>query len=190
MNTKEIEILLEKYYEGQTTKDEEYRLKKFFQEEIVPPHMAADADLFRSMAESAKEEIQDPGFETRFLEAIGEPKVVSMVPKNRRLVYITSLAAGILLIAGVVLTLRFQVFDKNQGAIDSKTALAYTETQKALLMLSKNFNSGMEQVQKFQVFDKGVSQVYNLGSFDRGVQQVKKFSDFYKFQTVVINTGK
>ena len=37
MNSEEIKRLLEKYYEGATTSDEELLLKKFFSMDNVPP---------------------------------------------------------------------------------------------------------------------------------------------------------
>jgi hypothetical protein len=189
MNTKEIEALLEKYYSGEASHEEERQLRKFFLEEIVPPHLSADAELFRSFASARKEELPDPDFEKKFLAAIGEPKVMEMFPRKRRLVYITSLAAGILLLAGILLTLRFEVFKKS-SANSMSTEEAYIRTKQALMMLSQNFNTGLDQAQKFQAFDKGLSQVGALRSFDKGIQQVQKFSDFYKYQKIVNNPGE
>ncbi len=187
MNTKEIEDLLEKYYEGQTSLEEEGQLREFFIGDIIPPHLAAHAGLFRSFAESGKEELSDQEFEMKFLMAIEETPVISMYSKKRRLIYITSLAAGALLLTGLFFTITQDVFTKSPKNTITNTVLAYAETQKALLILSGNFHIGIHQVEKLKIFDKGMGQLQTFQNFDRGISQIQKFSDFYKYQKLVIN---
>ena len=185
MNTKEIEDLLEKYYEGQASPEEEKRLHEFFLTAIIPPHLAPHANLFRLFDESRKEVITDPAFEEKFLSIIGETPVISMYSKKRRLIYITSLAAGVLLLIGLFFTFKRDVFTKSPRNTITNPDLAYAETQKVLLMLSENLNTGIHQVEKLQAFDKGMGQIKNLHHFDNGIHQLQKFSDFYKFQKLV-----
>ncbi|MBN8826503.1 MULTISPECIES: HEAT repeat domain-containing protein [unclassified Spirosoma] len=46
----DIEKLLDKYYEGDTTLQEEKLLRQFFQEESIPAHLQSHADQFRYFA--------------------------------------------------------------------------------------------------------------------------------------------
>jgi hypothetical protein len=187
MNTREIEQLLDKYYEGLTSLEEEDLLRTYFREEFVPPHLAPHADLFRSFSASQEEEIPDKEFDEKFLAAISETPVIRMYPLRKRLVYVTSLAAGVLLLIGIFFALRQEMFKSNPTNTITNRNQAYAETKKALMLLAGNFNAGMQQVEKFQAFDKGMTQVETLGSFDRGMTQVRKLSDFYKFQQLVFN---
>ena len=190
MNTREIEDLLARYFEGQTSLEEEHQLRVFFREESVPPHLAAYKGLFSSFAESGKEELDDPDFEGKFLKAIGESPVIKMYPKRKRLIYITSMAAGFLLLLGLFFTFKQDVFQKVPKNTISNPELAYAETQKAILMLCGNFRTGIQQAEKLQAFDKGMEEIQKLRHFNDGIQQVKKFSDFYKFQKLVLNPGE
>ncbi|MCE7040418.1 HEAT repeat domain-containing protein [Dyadobacter sp. CY312] len=52
----DIEVLLEKYYDGDTTLEEEKVLKSFFQNENVPAHLQSHAAQFRYYVESAHEQ--------------------------------------------------------------------------------------------------------------------------------------
>jgi len=187
MNTKEIEDLLAGYFEGETTLEEEKQLRDFFRGEFVPPYLADYTEMFLAFDDAAKEEMPDPEFEQTFLRAIGEASVRPMYSRKNRLLFITSLAAGVLLLVGFF----FAYKQVNHTTIPKNTItnpnLAYAETQKALLLLAGNFSTGITQVQKFQAFDKGMRQVQNLQIFDKGIQQVQKFSDFYKFQNLIIN---
>ena len=56
-------------------------------------------------------------------------------------------------------------------------------------MLSANFHTGINQVEKLQAFDKGMGQLQNLQNFDKGIIQIQKFSEFYKSQKLVFNPG-
>ena len=187
MNTKEIEDLLARYFEGETTLEEEMQLHDFFYSDIVPPHLAAYTEMFRAFDEAAKERMPDAEFEQKFLRAIGETSVRPMHSRTKTLLFITSLAAGVVILVGFLFAYKHDLLSKYPKNTITNPDLAYAETQKALLLLAGNFSTGITQVQKFQAFDKGMEQVKNLQSFDKGIQQVRKFSDFYKFQNLIIN---
>jgi hypothetical protein len=178
MNTTEIEKLIEKYFDGQTSLAEENRIKEFFSHEQIPPHLASYADLFRYFEETGKEEISNPDFDRELLSKINGSRIIFLNPERKRLYYITSMAAGILLLCGLIFTFRADIFKNpgNQVLRDtySDPAIAYTQAKKTLLLVSLNFNSGLEKVQDFQTFQKGL-------------ENMEKISQFDKFQPIVIN---
>lgn len=186
MTTKEIEDLLARYFNGETSIEEEKLLRDAFITGTVPPHLAAYQEWFAALSESHKDELSDPAFEESFLKAIDESKVIPM-HTGRRLIYFASLAAGVLLLFGLFFTAYKNVFTNNPKNTITNPDLAYAETQKALFLLCGNFKTGLNQVEKFGTFDKGMDQIQNLREFDRGIQQVQKFSDFNKFQELIIN---
>jgi hypothetical protein len=187
MNTKEIEALLDKYYEGMTTLEEETLLRDFFVEEIVPPHLAAHADLFRSFDELHKEELLDHAFEEKVLSSLTEPRVIQLYKNRNRLLYITNIAAGFLLLAGLFFTFRNDIVKNNPTNTFSNPNLAYAETQKALLILAGNFHIGMNKMSRLSAFDQGLEKCQNLRQFDNGITQAQKFSEFYKYQQLISN---
>ena len=178
MNTIEIKELIEKYFEGETTQEEEVGLRDFFLHEKVPPDLAIYADLFRYFSDAGKDEISNPGFEQRFLSQIKEIPVIPLPSKRRQIYYITSIAAGILLLCGLILTFRYDIIKnpRNHGLKNtySNPSAAYIEAKKALLMVSVNLNNGLDQMQQIQ-------------NFQKGIENIEKFSQFYKFQQIVIN---
>ncbi|UHG89282.1 HEAT repeat domain-containing protein [Spirosoma oryzicola] len=52
----DIEALLKKYYEGETTVAEENQLRQFFQQENVPEHLRSHTAQFRYFAEARKQQ--------------------------------------------------------------------------------------------------------------------------------------
>ena len=178
MNTTGIKELIEKYFDGETTKEEEFRLKEFFRHEKVPPDLAIYAGLFRYFSDSGKEEITDPEFERMLLSAINKTPVLPIPPERKKIYYIASMAAVIIILCGLIFTFRSELL-KNEGKYKfkdtySNPAVAYIEAQKAIMMVSANFNNGLDQIQKLQ-------------NFQKGVENLEKFSQFYKFQQIVIN---
>ena len=188
MNFKEIEDLLEKFYEGTSTSSEEQELRDFFAGREIPPHLSSHADLFRYYKETGKEELPDPEFENRFLASIGQSREIPVFFTRKRYMYITGIAATLLLLAGLVFTFRNDVFLR-PAKITTEQELAYRQVKQALTMVSANFNTGLVQVQKLDNFREGLNKAKNLQVFQKGIDQMKNFSKFYQYQKIVINPG-
>jgi hypothetical protein len=174
MNIKEIERLIAKFYEGETTLEEEEFLRGFFRGEEIPEHLAEHKPVFSFFEKEQKEEIQNPGFDKNLFSKLGEDegKVIPMTPKKIRIAYIASLAAAIVLLIGIVATI---VLNVNTGSKFTKeNELAYAEAQEALMIVSSNLNCGVSQVRYLQAFDKGM-------------EHMQMLSKFYEYQTLIIN---
>ncbi len=188
MNFKEIEELLEKFYEGGTTPAEERQLRDFFTREAIPPHLSFHTDLFRYYEEAGKEELPNPEFENRFLAAIDETPAIPMYSRRRQFFFLTGIAAAVLLLAGLIFTFRNDVFLRSPKN-STDTEIAYQQAKNALAMVSANFNSGLDQVQKLGNFQRGLNEVQKLQAFQKGIDQMNKFSKFYQYQQIIINPG-
>ncbi|MCX6247867.1 MAG: hypothetical protein NTW10_09050 [Bacteroidetes bacterium] len=183
MNSNEIERLLEKFYEAGTTPAEERQLREFFSGEAVPPHLAEHADLFRFYREEKKEKLPDPEFESRFLAAIKETPSIPEYSKRKRTIYLTGVAALVLLLIGIFFTYR------NPSINNEEAEIAYQQAEYALAMVSVNLNSGLVQMQKLDNFEAGLNQAQKLKAFQTGLDQMTKFSKFYQYQQIIINPG-
>lgn len=54
MKVNEIERLLTRYYDGETSETEEKELKRFFTEEDVPAHLLAEKEIFMQLGSTAR----------------------------------------------------------------------------------------------------------------------------------------
>jgi hypothetical protein len=188
MNLKEIEELLEKFYEGNTTLAEEQQLREYFTREAVPPHLSEHADLFRFYAVSGKEELPDPEFESRFFTAIEESPAIQLHAGRKQFFFLTGIAATLLILAGIIFIFRNDVLrSSSKNAINNE--IAYQQAKNALVMLSANFNTGLDQAQKLGNFQKGLKEVQKLRAFQKGIDQMNKLSKFYQYQQIIINPG-
>jgi len=109
MDYKFIEQLVERYFEAQTTLQEEEILRIFFSQEELPAGMEAIAALFAMEQADRQVEMLSDDFDARMLEMIGEetqePKIVTVKAKTisftQRLIPLFKAAA----IVAIVLTL-------------------------------------------------------------------------------------
>ena len=99
MDYKYIEQLLERYWEGETTLQEESILRTFFSQPDIPENLRKFQPLF--VCEMQKEEPLGEDFDARILEQIGEAPVAKTVSLKDRLMPLFKAAA----IVAIVLTL-------------------------------------------------------------------------------------
>lgn len=171
MKTEDVEKLLAKFYEGETTTSEEQTLHRYFETEEVPEHLLADKEVFSALAD--RTEINIPfDLESKLSKSIDQweeaEKKVIKVKHNRRVYWqwVGSIAASILLVFGI-----WTYIDRNESntPVPADTFTnpedAYREAQKVLALVSLNLNKGMEQVenaqQKTEKADKIVKKTIN-----------------------------
>jgi len=83
MRLDEIKYLLEKYYEGKTSTEEEKTLVKFFSEEVVPEELLPEKDMFLFYQDEKSEKIAgESDIEALVLESIQEIEAKEVGGKN------------------------------------------------------------------------------------------------------------
>ncbi|MEI7490581.1 MAG: hypothetical protein WCK92_04220 [Bacteroidota bacterium] len=179
MNIKEIEGLLDRYYEGETSLEEEQKLKDFFLQDEVPETLRQHQPLFRFLISEAKltlsEENQEASLDRRIERYRGETSVLSVHPGKKRLYYLSAMAAGLVLLIGLVFLIRNEAGRK--GYMENtrpSTELAYNQTKQAILMVSVGLNTGLDEVQR-------------LKTLDNAMGQIQRINKFYNYQTQFIN---
>jgi hypothetical protein len=175
MNIREIKDLLERYYEGETTPDEEKILKDFFLSGNVPVELEENKYLFRYFAEATGEELDDRELEEK---VFGESKKVPIIPirsRSNRLFYIAGIAASVLLLIGLFFTFRNDIADrKNREVKIANAELVYARAHDILAFVSVNFNRGMDKAQY-------------IGKLDQAMQKMQMLSKYYQYQSLIIN---
>lgn len=173
MNTREIKETIGRYFEGETTLDEERRLREYFLKEDVPVELAGYKRMFSLFGEERQTGISDTAFSEKLdakLQA-GEGKTIPMVSLRSKRIYYASLAATLLLLIGIAAAIVWNMnLDRKEFAAKQ---LAYEQAREALMIVSSNMNSGIAQVQYLRAFDKGM-------------EKIRMFSRFYEYQTLIV----
>ncbi len=125
MELAKIEILLDAYFEGETSLEQESALRDYFAGKDVAPHLAAYQSLFVGL-KAAQEEVLER-----------EISLPIAPTSSRRWWY--SIAASVIVVIGVASLL----MPSNQLTQEEQEALtAFNDTKETLLLLSKSFNKG------------------------------------------------
>ena len=150
-----IRQLLERYYQGTTTRDEERRLKAYFAQDNVPPTLAAEREMFRYLAHEARQTPPLPqGLEERLarhidrLAAEAPRRLNAKTPHRPRLWQWTAgIAASLLLASAIGLHLYTQHGAAPQDTFDDPQ-LAYAEARRALHLFDATFGKGEQQMEE------------------------------------------
>jgi hypothetical protein len=143
MNRLEISELLSRFYEGDTSEDEERLLRLIFSGDSIPEGFEAERDYILFCLDNAGIPAPSADFEERITRAVSkseQPAKQSEI-KRRLLVVLTSAAAVIMIITGsyFFLASRNTITDTY-----SDPEVAYAETMKILLEVSAKLNKGTQ----------------------------------------------
>ncbi len=154
MDSNNIEQLLEKYWNCETSLEEEQQLHIFFRDGSIPDSMKDAAELFRFF-EIEKNKSLKENFETTVTKELRQRqggKIISMVSFAN----IARIAAGILVVVVATYFVRQEVRKAYpQEAQDTYTdpQMAFEETKKALLMISNSFGKAKKEAGKMKMFN-------------------------------------
>jgi len=103
MDYRYIEQLLERYWECQTTLEEEKILRAFFSQEDVPARLLQYRDLFIYQKEEVAEDVLGADFDERILAIVDEPAPVKArkITFTQRLIPLFKAAAIVAIVLGV-----------------------------------------------------------------------------------------
>jgi len=179
MNTKEIDQLLERYFEGETTLVEEKLLREFFSGDDVPENLRQYQPVFRFYSSEAtlslSDEQQEKVLSRRIEQYREETSAVKSHPGKKRLYYFSGIAAGLLILIGLVFTLWNETGRMHHKALANPSAeMAYDQTEQALLLVSVGLNTGLDAVE-------------HLKTLDMAMEKIQRINKFYNYQNQFIN---
>lgn len=151
MELAKIKIVLERYFEGETSLQEEQQLRDFFQNEDVPEHLAPYKALFKGFTLAQQEK------STR--------EVVLPKPGNGKPVWIWSIAASLVVALGIGSMLFYQ----NNGLTqkEQEALAAYQEAKQTMLLLSENLNKGASKMDYLSTFAESTSNMKYINEFSK-----------------------
>lgn len=146
MNTDEVKKLLEKYYEGDSSVDEELILKEFFSLNEVPEELEAEKDIFCCFLQLSGMPLPSGGFTDRIISAVDDEDILFKRSDRRKIFRIvTGIAASLLIIAGSYLFFNYR---SEQPDTYSDPELAYNEAMRILVDVSVRLNRGTMELRK------------------------------------------
>ncbi len=150
MESAKIEKLLEKYYEAETSLQEEKILKEYFSGSEIPIHLQEHKDMFNY-------------FDNSLLETSN--RSIKLTKKTIALRWL-SIAAMLVFFISV-----YSLYQQNE-AEKQEAQLAYMETQKALDLISSSLNKGTGAIAQLDNFNKGTEAIAELQAFEKAQSKI------------------
>ena len=154
MDSERIEELVKKYWECATSLEEEQELQAYFRKGPVPEHLKETAALFKYFDKDKNRSLTDITFEKQVIRKMTAPARGNMA----RLAFNSMrIAAGILVLFVAIWLVRMEV--RKPSSLDTADTyqdpkMAFEETKRALMIISKSFNTAEEQARKINLFNE------------------------------------
>lgn len=173
MNTNEIKTLLQKYYDGWSTPEEELLLESYFLNGRPDREFAADEQYFRDMKEIRLAEIPVPeDLEQSVLNRLESIQGQSAGSSRRLLYLVMSSAASVLILISSILFLNRRDLVNEL----SDPQLAYSESLSALEKVSGYLNQGTSGLSDLSALSDAVEPLKKLNSIHRATQELSVLS--------------
>lgn len=162
MELQKIEQLLEKYWDGDTSLEEEQILQDFFTEEKVPDHLQGVATLFRKFKTDRHFKTLDDDFDEAIIHKIEKAGSAWSFKSMLRI------AAAVSLLLLSVFLIKDYANDRSENTAEVKATiensyedpkLAYEQTKQALLLISSMMNEGTQHIEKLENFSEAQEKV-------------------------------
>ena len=160
MDSSKLQQLLQQYWSGETTLEEEHLLRDYFLHNEVPEELSEVAAMFRYFDQTKKNALNDVTFDRTLIDKVSgkrkQGKVQSLVFNSMRI------AAGVVVVVAATWFIRKEIRQSTpQEMVDTydDPKLAFEETKKALMMIGKGFGTAEKQAQKINLFNEAQEEI-------------------------------
>jgi hypothetical protein len=174
----EIRKLLDRFYSGETTLEEERTLQEYFSTASIPEEMLSERDLFRSLEPASNDVAVPEGLNQKILRVIDQQEKKEARTRRISVFALSGLAAGLL----VVIALYVGYFKSeppdrfaSQELIDTYEDPndAYLEAKKALTFMSAKLNTGTSELEYVKKVTKTTSDpLKSLSKINKGSKEL------------------
>lgn len=172
MDLDRINDLLQKYWNAETSLEEEEQLRAFFAKEPVPENLKETASLFRYFEQQKRLGVDDLAFDRELKKKL--KPAGKMI--NFSFVQIARIAAGLLVVVAATFFVRQEIKkaypDEPEDTYDDPK-VAFEETKKALMMISKSFNKAQKEASKINVFNEATDKMHEKPVADEKDEEKK-----------------
>jgi len=173
MESQKINILLQKYFDAETTIDEENELITYFTSGEVDENLKMYVPIFSGIKElSAEEEV--PGLGDDLMNYILESEHREKLRYRWMWQIVTGVAASVIL---VMLAVNFYSSQNQWKDTFSDPKQAYSEASKTLEFVAGKYNKGLAQLRPIGRIESATDP-YNSGmkKLNKGFEQMKKIN--------------
>lgn len=184
MNSQRIEKILGKYFQGESSLQEEQELREFFRQENIPTHLLELKDQFIAYDEASKMELP-ADFDDILFQKINAKERMSKASKRAYIYYVSGVAASLIIL--ITIFVRFDPFVRQADDNTNNPEMAFTEASRILYFVSEKFNQGAQPLKKVARFEEGMTDLNSVSKFDEGIGKTAPASRFNQITKLITN---
>ncbi len=175
---KDIKILLERFYQGETTLEEERRLQRYFASQTVPEELIPDKELFEAFGEGEDSVEVPEELDEKIFHSLDRLEKKETRTRRISMYSLSGLAAGLLVLIAVYL---FFLRDDNRPMLASNQITdtyadpmqAYEEAKKTLVYVSNKLNTGTSELEQVKQVSKMTTEpLQSLSKINKGSKEL------------------
>jgi len=185
----EIRKILDRFYTGETTLEEEKRLQEYFSSTRIPEELIPDRDLFRSLGNAADSVVIPDGLNQKILAVIGEQEKKVIRTRRISVFSLSGLAAGLL----VVIALYVGYFRGGEGRRLASNQMtdtytdpqdAYEEAKKTLAYVSNKLSTGTTELEYVAKVSKTSTEpLKSLSKINKGSKELSLLGQLQRVES-------
>ena len=172
MEYQKIEEILNRYFEGESTLEEETMLKEYFSHSDLPAEHRGMKELFQYFDEANREAAPDLDISAHLNSVIeNEWKKETRNRFGHVVAWVGSAAAVLVLTFGI-----YQHMEKPETVIKDTykdPKMAYLETRRVLMMVSRTMNRNTANLKYLSKVDDSFDQIKKVAEIDKVINSVK-----------------
>jgi hypothetical protein len=173
MESQRINILLEKYFDAQTTLEEESELINYFHSDHVNEALKQYIPMFASLREVSTHENQNLGDE--LMNFIIDSEQSGKLKYRLRTRIITAIAASVIL---GMLAVNFYSHQRQWKDTYTDPGQAYSEARKALEYVAGKYNKGLAQLEPMGKIENATAPFYSgMKALDKGFKKLESIEN-------------
>lgn len=182
MDLKKIRTLLEKFYNGESTLNEEKILREYFSNELIDSEFVADKDIFLYQTYENENLKGIPDISNEIWNSLSNTDDYKIKTNNNLTYFYLRIAASIIILIGSFFLLKNQVFNKKQDIQFADTfdnpEIAYQQAKEALLYVSEVLNTGAKHLDPIAKMDKGTQKLNKLSYINEGLKELDPINKY------------
>ena len=175
MKTQEIKILLQRYFNGETSLEDERLLHEYFKGGNVDEELQEYAEFFGGISDLTNS-IDDSTIEEDVMDFILENEHLEKTKFRKMWKTVTGIAASVIIVLGSYL-----IYEQQQKPFEDtyqNPEQAYVVAQQTLQFVGSKYNKGMAELSNFKKFEKASNSIKKgiapVNEFYEGLEKIEK----------------
>jgi len=182
---KEIDKIIEKYLEGESSLEEEKQLIEFLRQDDIGREYLYLQDQFAYYEDASIEKCMLNTDELQIIEE-SPVKVHKLTDMQKYLIKISGAAATLLILIGAFFMFVVEN-DKYPNDTIKDPNLAYNEVKVAFSLISEKMNKGTNKLSNFKLLKTSIEKAGRVSEFNKNLIKAKRLNKFNKYKSKYVS---